>query len=450
MHAPAHSVPQRFPGRPGGIAQARPGGFKSNERGAALLAAVCFATVLAVALTSYLSLCYRTLELSGRSVQGMRSIELAESGLEEALWALNKNDWAGWTIAGANATKTVSGFTYDSGVTGSISLRVSGYDGSAGTRTLSATGTTTLPDGSSVSRTLTSTASKAPLFVNALAAVSSRVRFRSAGTVDSYDSSLGTYATQTPGFAAVVCSGSPSSSSATVQLNRAEVKGYVATLSTGPSYSTGARLTGPTTPVTTNIDSTRISTSPYQPLFDEVKPSGAGAPLFPGTTTIGLRGATTETLYYAADVDLTGSQVLTVDGPVVLVVAKDLAISDSASIRITVNGSLRVHVSGDISLNGAGIQNDTKLPKKLIIIATTNHYDSYGMATNTPFYGVIYTPFNSFTVSNSQDVFGAIVARSMTLSASPNIHYDVDLRRAVANGVATPFAVANVQEVGAP
>ena len=51
---------------------------------------------------------------------------------------------------------------------------------------------------------------------------------------------------QTPGFSAIVSSGSTSTSSATVQLTNAQIKGYVATLSTGPSYSTSGKLVGPT------------------------------------------------------------------------------------------------------------------------------------------------------------------------------------------------------------
>ena len=52
-----------------------------SERGAALLAALCFATVLTIALGSYMTLCTRTLALSSRSVQGALSVELAETGI---------------------------------------------------------------------------------------------------------------------------------------------------------------------------------------------------------------------------------------------------------------------------------------------------------------------------------------------------------------------------------
>ena len=424
----------------------RTSGVNSSNRGAALLAALCFATILAIALGSYMTVCYRELALSTRGTQGSHSVQLAEMGMEDALWALNKNDWSSWTIAGSNATRTISGLSFDGGSTGTISLKVANYNGVTGNRTVTVTGTMTQTDGTSVSRTLTSASAKAPLFLNAVAGTTGKVKFNSAGTVDSYDSSLGDYSTQTPTYSAIVSSGSLSVTSATVQLTNAQIKGYAATLSTGISYSTSARVYGPTTPLTTKIDASRLSSSPYQPVFEEVVPTGAGSTLPIGTATIGTAGASSATLYYASSVNLINWDVLTIDGPVVLVVTGDFYINNLAKIRITTNGSLRVHVTGDIAINGNGIQNDTKLPKNLIIISTTNPYDTFGMATNTVFYGVIYTPVSSFTVSNSQTIYGAIVAKSVVFMLSPVIHYDLDLRRTVFSGIDTPFAVSDWRE----
>ncbi len=420
---------------------------RRRNRGSALLAALCFATVLAIALGSYMTVCYRTLALSSRTLEGSRSVQLAEAGMEDALWALNKNDWGAWTIDGATATRTVSGFSFNGGVTGSISLRVTNYDGSsAGPRVVTVTGESQQADGSTIRRTLTSTSERAALFVNAIAATTGRVRFKVAGTADSYDSTLGDYTAQTPGFSAVISSGSTSTSTAPVQLTNAQIKGFVATPGTAPSFGTSARLLGPATPGGTKIDTTRISTSPYQPLFDEVAPGGGGALLPAGTATIGTAGAASPTLYYTPDLVLSGAQVLTIDGPVVIAISGDLLITSTAKIRLTANGSLRLHLGGDLTINGNGIQNDTKLPRKLVIIATTNPYESYGMDTNTPFYGVIYTPVSSLTVNKSQTIYGAIVAKAVTFNASPVIHYDISLRTTLFEGVDTPFAVADWRE----
>ena len=429
----------------------------TSERGAALLAALCLAAVLAISLASYVAVCYRSLQMSTRNVNSTRGVELAEVGMEEALWALNKNDWSGWTISGTTATKTVTGFTYDNGATGAVTATVTNYDGSgAGSRTVTVTGTTTLNDGTSTSRTLTSSSSQMPLFVNAVAGTTGKVKFKVAGTVDSYNSSLGDYSTQTPTYSAILSSGSTSTTSAGVQLTNAQVKGYAALLnqSAGSFNSTSATLHGPTTPGATKIDDDRISTSPYQPLFEEKVPTGASTLLPSGTATIGTAGASTPTLYTATIVALAGSDILTVDGPVTLVVSGDLTIANSAKIVITANGSLDIHLGGDLSIKGNGIQNDTKLPRKLALIAKAdNVYDALEMTNTTPFYGVIYTPYNSITIGSAQTIYGAIVAKSVTFNVSPVIHYDLDLRdstRGVFAGLITPYAVADWRETASP
>jgi hypothetical protein len=166
-----------------------------------------------------------------------------------------------------------------------------------------------------------------------------------------------------------------------------------------------------------------------------------------GSTTIGTAGATSPAVYHTSELELSGSQTLTVDGPVVLTVTGNLFLTDSSKIRITTTGSLEIHLSGDLSLGGNGVQNDTKLPKNFAIIGTANENDALAMSTTTPFHGVIYTPSASFTVNNNATIYGAIVAKTVRFNNSPAIHYDLALRDAVFAGIETPYAVSDWQEI---
>ena len=425
-----------------------------SERGAALLAALCFAAVLTIALGSYMTLCYRELALSSRTVQGTRAVELAETGMEDALWALNKSDWSTWTISGTTATKTISGFSFDGGVTGTISLRVTSYDGSAGTRTVTVTGTAVMPDGQRISRTLTSSSARAPLFLNALAATNGTVSFSSGGTVDSYDSALGSYGSQTAGYSAVLASEATASSSATVQLTNAQVKGYVASLySGGPSYSTSARLVGPGTPTTTRIDNSRVSSSPYQPVFAIKAISGSGTTLatpgYNSTITIGSPSDTTPAIYYSTGLNLTGTTKIIVNGPVRLVVSGSFYVGlngGTPSIEVTNQGTLEVFAASDIAIYGNGIKNASEDPKRVIIYGT-NTLTAPDINTTVPFHGVIYTPNGQFNVLGNSTIYGAIVAKKVALTGTaPVVHYDVNLRRVVFDGVETPYAISDWRE----
>lgn len=55
------------------------------------------------------------------------SLNLAEAGAEEALWALNNDDWSTWTESGSYAVKKVSNFDLGSSKTGTFSVVVEDY-----------------------------------------------------------------------------------------------------------------------------------------------------------------------------------------------------------------------------------------------------------------------------------------------------------------------------------
>ena len=429
--------------------------FAGRERGAALLAALCFATVLAIAVGSYITVCFRSLEMSSRSNFSSRAIELAELGMEDAVWAMNKADWSTWSISGTTATKTISGFSFSGGATGSVRMSVTNYNVTTGTRAVSVTATTTLANGSTISRSLSGSGARAPLFLNALAATTGSVKLTAAGTstvIDSYNSSLGSYTSQTPTYAAILCAGSTSTAAATVQLTNGQVKGYVATLSTGPSYSTSAKLIGPTTDATTRIDTTRISTSPYQPIYDLASVSGGtllGNPALDSTTTLGSPGATSATVYTSTGIDMRGTTRLVINGPVKLVINGAFYVGlygGTPSIDVTANGTLEVISYGDIAIYGNGINNATQNPARVAIFSS-NALTVPDMNTATPYYGVIYMPNGDFKVWSNNAIYGAIVARNVTFSGTaPVVHYDLNLRSTVFSGVDTPYAISDWRE----
>lgn len=434
----------------------RAGSALASDRGSALLAALCFSTVLIISIASYIALCTRTLELSSREMHGNRCAELGDIGIEDALWTLNRNNWSGWSVSGTTATKTITGFNFENGATGEVRLTITNYDGSAGTRQVTVNGIVHVPNSPDVSRTVTSTSMKAPLFVNAIAATNGTVSFSSGGLADSYDSALGSYASQTPTYSAVVASEADASTSANIILTNARIKGYVASqYSGGPSVSTSGRVFGPDTAATTKVDASRIVSSPYQPVFAIKTVSGSGTtlvnPPLNSTTTIGSPSDTVPAIFYTSGLDLTGSTKIVVDGPVRLVVSGAFYIGlhgtgSTASVEVTSNGSLEVFTTGDIAIYGNGIKNVSQDPRKVAVYGT-NTLTVPDMNTVEPFHGVIYTPNGNFTVAGNTVIYGALVAKKVTYTGSaPAMHYDLRLRQTVFNGIDTPFAVYDWRE----
>jgi hypothetical protein len=112
-----------------------------SSRGTVSLVALCFVTVLAISLASYIAVCSRSMQLSNRAFQGNLSQQLAEAGIEEALRAFSKNDWSNWSSNGYAATWTLDTANrratgtlsfpagkFGQGATATVKLRVDNYD----------------------------------------------------------------------------------------------------------------------------------------------------------------------------------------------------------------------------------------------------------------------------------------------------------------------------------
>lgn len=484
-----------------------------------MLAALCLALVFAISLTSYVVMCYTSLAMSTRNLVNDHCLELAESGIEQALYAANNSDWTGWTASTAagittettTMTMTASGLespttttptplNFGNGANGTVNITVTYTAGTpTAIQSVSSQGVVTLPTGSimsggtpTLSRTITYGGvgtggnASAPLFVNAVAAVSGKVKFSSGGSLDSYNSnpSAGVYQTYSAGiagFSAVVASQDDTVTSATVAIKSAVIHGYVTgydysspSSSNWLSYMTNAgKVVGPSTGTGVYIDTSRVLTSPnpYQPAFNQVNPlpnvsSNLGT-VNNSNLNLGSSTATTPTVYQTNGISLNGSYHINIQGPVILINYGAVTVSSSglgtAGIYLTgAASSLQViQEYGDISLGACGITNSNTvgttgippLPKKVAIICTNESAFNTAISMTQPFYGVVYTPLEAITVSsNAATIYGSLVGSSVSFTCtSPTLHYDLALRQpdsnlgdaAFANLVA-PITVSNL------
>jgi hypothetical protein len=429
-----------------------------------VLVALCFITILGVAVASYVALCAQAMKMSNRSFRYTSSTQLAESGLEEALWTLNQAQaqarntpgygWPGWTISGGSRTKQLTGFASNNGVPGVVNITVENFDpiDPNTNPTITAHGISQMTDGAAIDKVLQVRARSAPLFTGAVGA------YNSAGfavdytdTLDSYDSSLGLYSAQTPTDQAIV-------SAPNVSVNAAHILGYVATRGAAPVYATDGAVKGLDTPTGVDRDPNRIFTNASQNLFEILPDSILNLQgVFGGTLSAGSNNLNqsqlTRYLVYG-DLTLSGGSTLTIAGPVIIVVSGNLSIQDTSSIVITSSGSAQIIVTGSIDIQGQGIVNQTMRPKNLAIfrrgsLNTTNgglnvngSLYTARLATSTPFYGVIYDPYGSLIAYGTSTIYGSLVANVVTVAyGNGAIHYDLDLRRATFSALSTSYDI---------
>jgi hypothetical protein len=350
-----------------------------------------------------------------------------------------------------------------------------------------AEGVATLADaGATTFRTqLRATLAPASLFPNAVGAFELS-NLSAGGTVDSYNSVLGTYNSTSAPFSAAspnigssaVVAGAKSSGDA-VRISSARINGYVAAppATTTPfaprwTFGTSGIVTStpaPTIPATRR-DLARVSRSPFVPRFSIQTVSAVNLLTVPSGTTNLPRGTDVQAAdgkyyyYTSTDLYLDTGYTLNITAPVVIDLrptnSADLSINGSGQIIIANNptASLEIHLGGQLfvgSNSGGGIRNLTLDPKRCAILST-NTYNSSGYNyfwSNQPYYGVIYMPDGYLHLWNSgyaEQIYGAVAAANVYFNHVANLHYDTSLRTAVISGVDAPFEIAEWRELTDP
>jgi hypothetical protein len=458
----------------------------AKPRGSISLMALCLISALGVAVSSYLALLTQTQRFGVRQFQNDRVHELAQTGLEEALWALNQNNWTGsgpsggtaWTTSGSSRSVTLNYGSLGQGATGQVVLAVRNF-ASAGPvwPTIEVEAVVTLIDGRVARRKLQATTAPAPLFGNAIASVNKGVSFTGGGQVDSWNSdpdndpatARAPYSFTTgnrANYAAVVAG--RDNAGFGVSLTQANIKGYVATFGQPISYSTSGsppgRVQGPATPAILNIDPARLSRSAFVPddsIFTVNLPPTGGSNYYGGLLpgVLGLVNALTGPLLgidlfkISGDMTVLGvpllSPSLTVDRPMSIIVAGDLTIAGLGEIVIKPTGSLQLFVAGDVTIGGQGIDNQTTDPTKCVIFATSNSTsDSLQYTTTADFHGLIYCENKPIDIRQNATFYGALLSgQQVSFSAgatAPVFHYDTALRTKRFTQVTTPYVLSRI------
>jgi hypothetical protein len=172
------------------------------QRGSLLIVAMLFAAIIALSLASFLKLANQSSNLSYRSFYAGASMNAAETGLEQAMWAINKRRagdttiWAnnGWTVTPAGtARRTITLAPLSGGATAQVKVLVSSANLVGASPFVIARSIITPPRGAPIERWVQISLSRRSRFSTGLVA-KDNIRFNgNNASVDSYDSRLGAY-----------------------------------------------------------------------------------------------------------------------------------------------------------------------------------------------------------------------------------------------------------------
>lgn len=435
---------------------------------------MAFSAVIAITLAGYIALSYESYQHSSRLLQLTRTKRLAESGLEEALWALNNSDWSTqtWTVSGTDIACTLPTVGIGEGAQGTVAITIHNYT-SPSSPTIASTATVDLPAGGQLVRTLTATTKAAPLFVNALASAygnNGSITLTSGTLVDSWNSNPSGDGTtfvpySTPGSYNTAANCAAIVAAPNIALGSATVYGYAVTFGNSITTSFNAKVKGPTTASSTKIDKNRVGKSAFVPAFAVAVPASytVTGNLDGSNQTIGTPNGGTE--YWSSPTDLVlNGTTLTVQGPVVIIVHGSLSLYNAAKIVINATGRSRaeIFVSSDVAIginphaSTAWLDNLSSLPRNLVIYSTsTASTRQFNYYSTQSFCGVLYSAAPApivFDTGTNNAITGAVFANeniTVVSGSRPQFHYDTYLQsldKTWFKGITTPYLVVQVSE----
>lgn len=240
----------------------------AGTRGSLMLVVLLFAAVIGLSLTSYLRLATTSLRTANRGFYTTAAVDLAQSGVEEAmaaLYQLTRGDtmeqaWNGWNRTGTDATRTFTGFKPGPNAQGVVRVLVKDYPFFY-RPIIIVKATVTTPDGAAIDQYLEVKTQPRALFSRGLIA-RQKLQCGAGPTFDSWDSDPD----RNPGTPPVAYSsavarpntsiGSSSSTNAAVMLKDAKVYGVVHTGGGDVQYTGNAVISGSF--AGTGVDQSRI------------------------------------------------------------------------------------------------------------------------------------------------------------------------------------------------
>ncbi len=421
-----------------------------------------FGALLAVALGSFVALNTHSLKMSLRSYAVGEAVNMAESGLEEAVWSFNQAQagdpaaWDGWTINGAVATRTFNDFSLGANATGVVNVYVDSFNPPAGFQpTIVAQAVVTLPNGhGEVSRMVELKLKRRSYFAAGLVAKDTVNFSGNNASVDSWISDPD----QDPGTAPVPYSagvrrdrGSVGAASVTanILLNNADIWGTAAvggTSSAAISVGANGRV-GPFGTASGVKDPASIATD-FTANLDPISNPTGGTVLASLGATLGTAGTTTT---WRAP-QLTGS--ITIQGDVTLVLTAGpgvpaIDLTGTKMITVTPGSRLRIYTEGDVKIAGNGLFNENDSPDTFQLWGTSTAAiaQDIQIAGNGALTGIIYAPNGNIRINGNGDVMGAAVGRHVTITGNAAFHYDESLANWSAS---SPFGITRWRELRTP
>jgi len=413
-----------------------------NNRGIVLPVTLAF--VLAFTLLGFSTIYLSTLqnEAAERRIASEKAFWLAEAGIQKGLWEYKYNSCHG-LVSQTSGTTCSKCDSCGEKIWASANSEMDGHYNLKMTSASSAvTATGSYPSRTpALNRTQrTVQFASTSQFDYALFA-KDQIRLKNGATVDSYNSTLGSYGPGNQGSNGDIGSNGTISKGDDAaiflqgfNLNPIVIKGDVSTGPGGNIYGFGldekemAQIVKGEITHENNVDLPPVVVPSSLTGLAQQKDKDLDI-----TDTHTIR----EGDYKYSSISVVNNGNLIIDGHVRIYLTETnshaLNVWNHSEVTIKKNSSLTLYTDGEVSVTqGSNINNLTKDPKKLTIYSTVsnskkNNTEGIDIWGNSDFYGAIYAPGAHVFIDNNSGIFGSFVAEDFLIPIGVELHYDESL-----------------------
>ncbi len=394
--------------------------FSSKERGAALFFALLVGVVMVVLALPFLFKMSSQFHITEKSYKSLSALNLAEAGVERAIWELNFGDISTWSgnLLERNLTlssvQTAQGF-----VIGNIDITI--LNPASDYPMVMSRGTVPWRGNLSIEKSLcVSLTHSTESYFNFGIFGDEGFDIHGNTYTDSYNSDVGAYDPDNAGNSGDVGTNAINQWDV-VLLNNTVVNGDATTgAGSDPEYVIRLKNSAQILGDMNTLDTPKLLPACEPPFLPEkgVFYLDQNAPPVTITESGTYTGFT-----------MGSNTKVTISGDVTLYVDGNFTMNSNSVLEILPGSSLTL-VMGDGTFSqesNTQVNNLTMDPKNLAIMGTAE-FENMIWRANTQFWGVIYVPEATVDYASNSDLYGSIVANYLSMYSNAGIHYDESLR----------------------
>ena len=247
--------------------------------------------------------------------------------------------------------------------------------------------------------------------------------------IDSFDSAKGQYGAGNKGSAAILVS------NGAVSIEGSKVYGDVRSTASGVTLKSSSLVTGSVTAATTITNGGTIqgASTPNSP--STAVAAQAVAPCSPFSPAASIGGKFT---YNASTGDLTVNGNRTATLAAGSYCFHNLTLSGGG--RLTASGPVTIHLTGQLGANGNSSAGVGGVPASLQVLSSYAGGEGVVLSGTTNLYMTIYAPQAGVSLNGGPQLYGSVLAKTLSLTGNPSLHFDSQLAATIVNAAPTVSA----------